>query len=1447
MADRREYDVFLGHLSSDKIAVDVLARRLREEGLNPLLDTWHLGPGAPWQTAVGEALDKSRTCAVFLGLEGSGPWENAAMRSALETRVRDPNFRVIPVLLPGAIYPEHARLPRFLSHLTWVDFRAGLNDIGALHRLVSDIRGVSPYPPAPPSQEAVCPYRGLEPFYERHAEFFFGREALTQRLVETLRPPDDSTTRESRFLAVLGPSGSGKSSVVRAGLVPWLRKGALPGSGHWPILTLTPGERPLEALAAAVAPLIGRESDRLTTLRRLEKELAARELTLHLVVVRLALKRAAPARRLMLVVDQFEELFTLCRDKDQRAAFVNNLLYASTVAGGQTIVVLALRTDFYDRSALYPGLGDNLAVQQVLIGPMGERELRQAIEEPARRVGLQFEKTLVNRILEHMAEEPGSLPLMQHALLELWNRREDTPLTMDAYREIGGIGKALAQRAESIYAELKEAEQAHVRRILMRLAQLGEGTEDTRHRARMSELLLDPEQAPVVETVLKQLADAHLITIDRDPASGEQLVDVVHEALIKGWPRLRDWLHEDHATLQVHRRLAEAAQEWERNERTESYLYRGVRLAEAQEWAKRHSADLPPLLGEFLVASLSFQEREQAEEEAAQQRELEAAQGLAEEAEVLHEVKEEEVEGAQQRAIDLARSVRRLRFLAVALTVALAAAIITGLWSWRQAGIVAQQQNAAEQQSLVALSQRLATHGLQALERDPELGLLLATEAVSVTYQVDGTYTVEADSALRQALAHPFLRTLRGHTDGVNHAAFSPDGTRIVTASNDGTARLWNLEGRLLATLTGHTDVVHHAAFNPDRRHIVTTSDDGTARLWDMRGQPLATLTGHTGSVLYAAFSPDGRHILTASADDTARLWDIEGRSVVTLTGHSDVVHHAAFNSDREHIVTASADGTARLWDIEGRPVITLTGHTDPVTRAVFSPDGLSIVTASDDGTARLWDIEGRAVVTFTGHTSAVRHVAFSPEGQRILTASWDGTARLWDLEGQPLVTLSGHTARVNQAAFSPDGGYIVTASDDGSAQLWDKDGHAVATLTRHTAPVEHAAFSPDGERIVTTSADGTVRLWNTEGQPPATLTGHTDGILHAVFSPNGGRILTASWDNTARLWDAEGQPLATLSGHGDDVTYASFSPGGQLIVSTSRDKTARVWDIEGHSLATLSGHTNPVYHAAFSPDELRIATGSADGTARLWDTEGRHVVTLNGHEARVNHVAFSPDGQSILTASADDTARLWDRQGKLLAILRGHTGSVNHAAFSPDGQRIVTASWDDTARLWDVEGQHLATLAGHTGSVLHAVFSPDGQRIVTASADNTARLWDWKGQPLATLSGHTDRVTHAAFSPDGQFVVTASNDNTARLWHLEGRLLAILTGHMDWILHAAFSPGGQRIVTASADSTARLHYVDIEEMMTLAQSRVDHTLTPQERLLYLGEPLSTPEPTVAP
>jgi energy-coupling factor transporter ATP-binding protein EcfA2 len=608
------FDVFLSHNSDDKNEVETLARRLEDEAkLNPWLDKWNLVPGEPWQEALEQALDQSSACAVFIGPSAIGPWHNEEMRVALDRRGRERAFRVIPVLLPGAKMPDRGELPAFLTRLTWVDFRSGLDDGDAFHLFVSGVTGKPPgrrarTPIAAPERGAAvtaveCPYRGLEMFGEEHARFFFGREALTQHLVEALRP--------TRFLAIIGPSGSGKSSLARAGLLPRLRAGALPGSEKWTRVVLKPGGRPLEELAVMLAQAV-RNHDPITLLKGLESD----ERALHLETRRRLMghstsnehigARARPIRYFILI-DQFEEIFTICGKEEERIQFIKNLRYAGTVDGGQSIVVITMRADFFHHAAKYSDLAELLSSHQFIVSPMDETELRRAIEEPAREVGLRFEFGLVERILKDIGHEPGALPLMEHALFELYENRRGETLTQQAYDENGGVQGALARRAESFLKESGDRQEV-VRRIMLRLTQPGEGTEDTRRRAMKNELLTINQDQAAVEEILDKLMGARLITASTG-AGGEEWIDVAHEALIRGWPSLGRWIDEDREGLRIHKRLTEDAREWQRQNHNESFVYSGPRLAQVLEWRKDNEIALNQLEREFLHSCVETNDR----------------------------------------------------------------------------------------------------------------------------------------------------------------------------------------------------------------------------------------------------------------------------------------------------------------------------------------------------------------------------------------------------------------------------------------------------------------------------------------------------------------------------------------------------------------------------------------------------------------------------------------------------------------------------------------------------------------------------------------------------------------------------------------------------------------------------------------------------------------------
>ena len=1217
------------------------------------------------------------------------------------------------------------------------------------------------------------PFRGLQMFQPEDAWLFFGRDSEIEDLLIRLG--------QFPILTVIGNSGCGKSSLVRAGLVPALRAGRFRYGnstvGGWRVAILRPSGAPFDYLAevlpSQLAPelSVGEQAGFIAECRN--KLPSGGEALLDAIS---ALANAAEQNggtRVLLVVDQFEELFTLTASRDLRERYIDALLAAARWDASMPVhVVLVLRADFYAHCLEHAGLGRCLQANLYNVPRMDHEQLREAIEKRLALAGARAEPGLIDSLLDDVGTEPGDLALLEHALGRLWERCGGFGRTLsnDAYSAIGRLRGALSAHADEVYGQITDpAQKQLVQRIFLELVQLGEGAPDTRRRVRKAELLAlgAPEE---VEPLLARLTSSRLIAMGSEGA--ETFAEVSHEALIREWSMLREWLAQNREELQLGRRLIQAAQEWDDLKRDQGALLQGARLAQGREWLLRHAA-APALLREFVEASV-------------------AARAEAEEREL-----------RKQKA-----AATRLRWFACALAVLLLVALGATWYAHRQ--------------RVLAEARALAAQSEQMLARDQGRALDLAMHGWE-TAKTPETYV-----ALTKAL--PQTLNILNHDGEIVVSVFSPDGERVLTASYDHTARVWDaVDGHLIVTLKGHSDKVFFAAYSPDGRLIVTASWDHKARVWNAAdGRLVTTLQGHSDILNRAEFSPDGHRIVTASSDHTARVWNAaDGRLLVTLKGHTEAVWAATFSPDSRLIATASFDGTARMWSADdGRLLAVLHGDGPEIYRAEFSPDGRRVVTASHDHTARVWSTADGHLLATLHHDGLVQRATFSPDGQRIVTASSDHTARVWSTtDGRLLATLN-HQGVVHHVEFSADGKHIVTGSYDNTAQVWDTiTGRLLATLQGHTAPVMHAAFSPDGQRIVTGSFDHTARVWNLAGgRLQATLRGHAGEVWAAALSPDGQRIVTASADHTAKVWRvADGQLLTTLEGHAEAIIQAKFSPDGTRIVTAGADQTARIWDAaSGGQLAILRGHTGRVIFAQFSPDGKRIVTSSFDHTARVWDAaDGRLLATLQGHTDRVFRATFSPDGQRIVTAGWDHTARVWNAaDGRLLATLQ-HEDKVTDAEFSPDGQRIVTASWDHTARVWGVSDRHLlATLQGHIDRVWTAVFSADGQQVLTSDADHTARVWNAiDGHVLATLRGHKDAIWSASFSAGGERISSASWDHTAGIWNsVDGKLVVMLQGHAAEVWTAAFSCDGKSIVTASADQTARIWQVmtldDVEKIL---------------------------------
>ena len=598
-------DVFLSHHSQDKPAVEALARKLSEQGLSVWLDKWNLIPGKPWQETIEQALQTCKACAIFLGPKGQGPWQHEEMRMAIDRRVTHQDVHIIPVLLPGSERPERSELPAFLTRTTWVEFQRSVEDEKEVfHRLVCGIKGVEPGPPEHIHlTEGECPYRGLQAFEPEHADFFFGREALVEWILDDLKPKQQRAA--SRFVAIVGASGSGKSSLARAGLISALKDGALEGSATWPILITKPGSQPLDNLAADLdAYEVLRKGIR--SPRQFVEEARAWDRELHLSI-RKALAQSGQPRRSVILIDQFEELFTLCDDEEARLGYIANVLHAAKVLEGSTIIILTMRADFYGKCANYPELADLVSHRQMLVGPMSGEELRRAIERPAQMVGCEVEPGLIELLVLACAKQTGALPLLQDLLATMWSTGEgNRRLTITQYNQLGGLHAALDRRAEAFYERLDEQHRELCRFIFKRLTQPGQGTEDTKRRMASEALTPGHIDPTLVESFITDLANERLVSTDYTP-SKQRLVEVAHEALIRGWDRLRFWIDEDREALVIQNRLSEDVREWQHHGRDDSYLYGGLRLARAEQWLKEHP-------GEVSKEEAAFIEQSQARE-----------------------------------------------------------------------------------------------------------------------------------------------------------------------------------------------------------------------------------------------------------------------------------------------------------------------------------------------------------------------------------------------------------------------------------------------------------------------------------------------------------------------------------------------------------------------------------------------------------------------------------------------------------------------------------------------------------------------------------------------------------------------------------------------------------------------------------------------------------------
>ncbi|MEV6908040.1 hypothetical protein [Amycolatopsis sp. NPDC051071] len=1097
------------------------------------------------------------------------------------------------------------------------------------------------------------PYVGLAAFGSGDAHRFFGRKQLVADLV--------AHCDEHRLVAVVGASGAGKSSLLRAGFVPAL--------GASSVVVITPTSDPFRECAVALGPRL---------------RIAAGALRADFVgdphSLGMTIRQIVADQRLdgafTLVIDQFEEIFTLCRDAKTRSRFLASL-FAATRGPGEIRVVFAVRADFYGHCTRHPELVTALREAQVLVGPMTTDEMRAAIVQPAVSEGCSVEGALVSRLIGDATGQAGVLPLMSHALRETWFRRRGNALTLAGYEASGGIDGSVANTAEHVFGGFELAQQRRARNILLRLTALGEGTEDTKRRITRDELDADPDTT----IVLDAMAKARLLTLDKTG------VEISHEALIRCWPRLREWLAEDRGILRIRRQLTDATRVWESLGRDREALYKGARLTMVTE---EITDDLTVSEQAFVAASRA-----------------------------------EQYEGKARAR----RRIRQLRWLIAAL--ATLVVIVAGAGS-----VVAVQRHDALRQERIALSRQLAAEARTLAIKDVAAAIRLSLDA----YQAHPT--PEARSALLSLASRRSYQAQLPMSNGmITGVPVSPDGRLVAVVGEPGRITLWDLPSRRsIGDLRGQFGLVTSATFSPDGRRLATATSAGELLLWDVHGRSLLSTDSDPDgySVTGLAFSPEGRWLVASSATraraSAVRMWDTtRATPVTTLTTGDGHIAGVAVSPDGGLIASTGSDGAVTLWDLptkQRRAV--LPGPGNWLNKVVFSPDGRLIATGGQDKVLRLWDVRTHRVeAELHAHEAEIGNLQFTEDGARLYSLDTNGTLVGWDVRRRATIARfdGGKPEWSSPLAVSPDGRSVIAGDNGAGVLLWDR---GALPFLGHTAEINGIVFTRDGRTLLSAGTDRSLVAWDLDDHTPRHVISDaqtdTPWAAGPALSRDGSLIATVSNRTEVTLWQtATLQRVATMSGLSSSAGKAVFSPNGQTLAVIDNSTTLVLWDWARRQRRHVPlGDITPT-DVDYSPDGRMLAIGSHRGRVLILDTTTyTGSFTVDFSDSPVSTLTFSPDSRSLVTAAHDGAVAVWDTATwSRKAELTGHNGRVRSTAFSPDQRLLAVAGDDETITLWDTASNtRWATLSGHTRNVTSVAWSPDGSTLASGSLDHSITPW---------------------------------------------------------------------------------------------------------------------------
>ncbi len=1292
------------------------------------------------------------------------------------------------------------------------------------------------------------PYRGLSAFREADAPYFFGREDDSEALW--------AAVREHPIVTLVGASGSGKSSLLWAGLVPRLRQ-----DPTWLIATFRPKADPFGELAGALIKHLYPALDKLEQQKK-RKQLA-RDLgneALSLVDLLILFADEYPEQHLLIIADQFEELYTQAITPEHQRRLLDNLLApcAHQKAPGACTLLLCLRADFLNQALGYEPLAATLQnYPPQLLGPLKETALRAAMAGPAELLGVTLEAGLSERIVQDLGHEPGNLPLLEFALTQLWERQFNTTLSHQAYDAIGGVAQALAHYADKILSELKRryaVKEDQLRRVFVQLVRPGEGTEDTRQVATRKQV--GEANWPLVQT----LADARLVVASGKETNNEdkeESVELVHEALIQYWKPLQRWIDQDRQFRLWQNRLRHAWQEWEYSHRDEGALLRGAKLAEAEEQLQQHRDKLSEEERGYIETSIAVRDREAAVQSRWRW-------GLT--------------IGALIVALLMAglagygfRQQQRAEAQRVAAQEAKAKAELN-----EQKAVKAQQE--AEKQRKLALAQQLASQATLALTKKP-IDLVKAT--LLAIESLKWVQTVEGYSVWEQTMSLLPRRINRlEHEGDVDNIALNPNNNILASTVGfgqdthaSGTAQIWDLqEGKPIAEVAHHGQVVD-LTFSRDGRLLAAASWDHTVSLLDRASGTELYRIQADNMVLSTAFDSSGRYLAIAGKEKAARLIDVNTREEIARVPHPNSIGKVDFTVDGQYLATSCGDNMVRLWDVETKQLHTKLAHKGYVYAWAFSPDGSRMVTASGDNIARIWDLEKGEIMLKLAHDDKVHSIAFDREGRKLATSSQDKTARIWDATSGVELTRLTHEFPVREVVFNRDGQLLAAtlnsgkwAHDQGEVLIWNtSDGSLVSRLLHEEGQVNDADFRPDSNQVATASWDGTVRLWSaTTGKAIKTLK-HQGSVHTLAFPPDGKALATGtrhsfsiggySW-GYATLWDLKrGKELSRFGGHPRWLTDIAFSDRGHLIATASWDGTARIWDAATTIELAKLKHAGPVFSLGFAADDTRLITGwDAQGNysinqASIWDWANNTRLTNTGGD---DGMAITSDGRNgHLLTSNGTTLNIWDAANGQKVAQFMHDLPIKQMALSSDGERLVIVASNDAglsgevAQVWDISTHIKLFQLIHGDHIEALAFSADNRSIITGGRDHTARIWDsTTGEELARLD-HDNAVYKLVPSRDGAWLAVLAGpwpssvrlSNEVQVWDRKKRQLAawvplyrktpqevIFSGDSHWVAIADGGPAVRLVDPATAKP--ELSRAD------LGRQGIDTAISPDGRLI---------------